>query len=227
MKRMFFWCLLPTSLLGVLCAPLDASAMPIYGDFAAGDLLDNSYVDFDVNISGTSNITDVNLLIQNLIAPETPGGPVPDYLNQVEAYLLFNGESLLVWQGLTGSTMFGTNFTDAATDEIDISGVEPYTGTFLAQQSSFGTRETPTITSFAGFGGGSFSGLNANGTWKLRIYDTQEDGNVGSFNGGRLTFAGNTSSNTVPVPPQFLATAIAGGLGVLKTRRQQKAKTEA
>jgi subtilisin-like proprotein convertase family protein len=69
--------------------------------------------------------------------------------------------------------------------------------------------------------------LNANGTWKLRIYDTQEDGNVGYFSGGKLTFAGNTSSNTVPVPPQFLATAIAGGLGVLKTRRRQKAKTAA
>jgi hypothetical protein len=93
-----------------------------------------------------------------------------------------------------------------------------------AQGSGIGTRENPTITSFAGFGGGSgFSGLNANGAWKLRIYDTLADGNVGYFSGGSLTISGN-NSNPTPVPPQFLATAIAGGLGALKARRLQKAK---
>jgi hypothetical protein len=201
-------------------------AMPIVGNFSGSDLTDNSFTDFDVNISGTSNVTDVSLLIDSLLSPENSTYPtgVPDYLNQVEAYLMFNGQTLLLWQGLTGANMLSTNFTDSATNEIDVTGSEPYTGGFISQQSSFGTREIPTTTSFAGFGGGSFSGLNANGTWKLRTYDTLADGNVGYVSGGSLTVAGNNPTSTVPVPPQFLATAIAGGLGALKARRRTKVK---
>jgi hypothetical protein len=224
MKRVFSRCLIPAAILGILCTPLAAQAMPIVGDFSSSVLTDNDFTDFDVTISGaptTGNVTDVSLLIGSLTNKRNL-----DYLNQTEAYLIFNSQTLLLWQGLTGGNMIATNFTDSATGEIDVIGSEPYTGSFISQYSGIGLRETQTINSFAGFGGISgFSGLNANGTWKLRIYDTMADGNVGYFSGGSLTVAGNnSSSNSVPVPPQFLATAIAGGLGALRARRQQKTK---
>jgi hypothetical protein len=138
MKRVFSRCLVPAAILGILCTPLAAMAMPIVGTFSDSDLTDDGFVDFDVNISGTSNVTDVSLLVNTLLSPESESNPtgVPDYLNQTEAYLMFNGETLLLWQGLTGANMLLTNFTDSALASIDSAGSEPYFDSFQAQGAS-------------------------------------------------------------------------------------------
>jgi hypothetical protein len=220
MNRIVASCLVPATLLGILLTPVAAFGLTM--NIGTGDLVDDGYTEFEVSISSfdsASTITDVKLSINNLIEPETPAGEeFTDYLNDVGAYLIFNGQSLRLFQGLTGNSLSQTTLADTGVDPIDV-GSAPYNGTFRAQGGGL-VPGTTTINTFAGF-----NGINGNGTWRLRISDSLKDDYAGFFDGGTLTVESNSPSTSVPVPPQFIATAIAGGLGLLSKRRQPKQQT--
>ncbi|MBW4554292.1 MAG: hypothetical protein KME35_24785 [Aphanocapsa sp. GSE-SYN-MK-11-07L] len=128
-------------------------------------------------------------------------------------YLCYNGEILLLAEGLTGDQMTNTLFDDAAPDPIDL-GSAPYTGSFQPQGTGFGLIETPTITTLAGL-----NGLDPNGTWTLRVYDTLPDSRVGALESATLNIT------SVPVPPQVLGTLLVGVIGAAKQWRKQRTKT--
>jgi hypothetical protein len=131
----------------------------------------------------------------------------------LEAYLIFDGQTLLLFQGLLGEQMSNTLFNDTASDPIDVAGVAPFSSSFQPQSIGFGLLENPTISSLS-----EFNGLNPNGTWTLRIYDRLQDGQVGTFGGANL------SATAVPVPPLFMGTAVAMIAGTILKYRKRPSK---
>lgn len=207
MKQLLSGWLLPVAVFGAALMPTSA-AWGFSFNIAGGPLTDGTFTDFNVDVSGVApaDIANVNLLITAL-------GGSTDYLNQVEMYLNYNGQILLLAQGLTGDQMINTLFDDAAADPIDL-GSAPYTGSFQPQGTGFGTILTPTITTLAGF-----NGLDPNGTWTLRVYDLVLDEDVGALESATLDIA------PVPVPPQVFGTLLVGAIGAAKQWRKQRTKT--
>jgi subtilisin-like proprotein convertase family protein len=108
--------------------------------------------------------------------------------------------------GGSGDNFTNTVFADSGLTTI-ASGSAPYTGLYKPLASTFTSCITSTVTSFAGFGGGSIS---PNGTWRLHVYD-RADQDIGAITNWSISFPGGsygclTVGNSVAVNYQALPT---------------------
>jgi subtilisin-like proprotein convertase family protein len=121
--------------------------------------------------------------------------------------------------GNNGDNFVNTVFTDAAATVVPATTGAPYTGSYKPLSTTFTVcSNTTTLTTFAGFGGGS---INPNGTWRLKAFD-QASTDAGTINSWSITFPAFSSgcssvSNVIPVTviPLPVITGFTPGTGVV------------
>ena len=133
-------------------------------------ITDNGTTDFDLNVSGfTGNIADLNVGLDITHTYDS---------DLVVSLISPEGTSIILFNrvGQSGDNFTGTKFDDDDDTALNIAeGFPPFTDTFKPEGD---------LT--------AFNGENANGTWKLRIVDSEQD-DVGTLNRWSLTI--NNGSN--------------------------------
>ncbi len=166
-----------------------------------GIIEDETSTDFNFDVKDVPPITEnVELKIENLTHPN---------LFELEFFLISPDQKVLTLaQALIGDQMIDTVLADQGLTNIDVAD-PPYSGVF-APSGKGGLAQDSNISSFA-----DYDGINPNGNWTLRIYDTIP-GNEGNLSNTTLTIS------AVPEPLTILGTGIALGFGTLFKREMSK-----